>query len=369
MATTKPIEARPYLRVAVICDRVGATQHISFTRPLARLRAAGDIQLVVTNDRDIVGTADKARKFLLMHRPTVLVFSRYTQGRCAELLAQARAGGIPIVFHIDDDLFDVPLSLGRVKYDHYHSPGRIQALQRAIAESDLVYASTPELAAALLRHGVETPIVAGGLYCSVDLDAMMAPAPATWPVIGYMGTEGHGQDLATIMPALTRLMDEMPILRFETFGTIVMPDVMKRFGSRIGHHPPIGDYEEFLSALCRLGWWIGLAPLEDTPFNYCKADTKWVEYSFAGIAVIAADGPVYRDACAGGAGLLASDPAAWANAMRHLLRDTAGRHQQVKCARDKLAARYHHQLLEQQLVRILHRATAAGRPTSTSFSS
>ena len=77
-----------------------------------------------------------------------------------------------------------------------------------------------------------------------------------------------------VLPAVRRLMSEVPNLRFETFGTIGATQSLSEFGSRVGHHRGVPNYALFLARLSELGWWVGIAPLEDTPFNRCKADTK-----------------------------------------------------------------------------------------------
>lgn len=347
----------PDLRVIVVTDRVGATQHISFAQPLKRLMLDDKATLVMVRDRDAGFTLEAIKNFLSQHQPTMLVLSRYTEGRCHALLEQVRSAGIPVIFHIDDDLLDPPLSLGKTKYEHYRQPARLAALRTAMTDADLIYASTPTLAETLQRHGITTPMIAGDIYCSVDVSNLPEPLPATGPVIGYMGTEGHQEDLVLVLPAIERLLTEVPELRFELFGTIVMPPQLRRFGTRIAHHPPISDYNCFLAQLSNLGWWVGLAPLEDTPFNRCKADTKWVEYTYAGITVVASAGPVYARACAERAGLLAADDVEWVACLRHLIFDRSAREVQLGAARTRLMAQYGHLSLEAQLLHILHQGT------------
>ena len=350
---------RPVTRIVVIADRIGATQQISFMQPLAGQLTEQRATLLMVNDKIIGRTHAKASEFLARHSPTAVIFSRYTEGRCKDLISIARERRIPILFHIDDDLLDPPPSLGNTKYEHYSNPTRIAALRAAMNEADLVYASTPQLANALLRHGVTAPILAGEVYCSVDVTRLPPVLPSTLPVFGYMGTEGHAQDLAMVLPAIERVMTEIPGLRFETFGTIVMPPSLEqRFGIRVRHHPPVGDYARFLDRLAEFGWWVGLAPLERTPFNHCKADTKWVEYTYAGIATLASAGPVYARACEGGAGRLAEHPAAWISALGELIRDGATRTTQLAIARERLTTHYSHHVLEAQLLVIVAKARA-----------
>jgi len=124
------------------------------------------------------------------------------------------------------------------------------------------------------------------------------------------------------------------------------------------------DYAGFLQRLRALGWWVGLAPLEDHAFNRCKADTKWVEYTLAGTAAVAADLPVYHRACADGAGLLAASGAGagWEAQVGRLLASRRLRDATLARARERLAARYGHAELGAQVLAMVERARAPAAP-------
>ena len=342
------------LRVLVLADKLGATQFISFEQALAAAVDDGAVMLTMASD-DKAWDADEARQaYWDEMQPDVLVMSRYSEPRAMAFATLARQHDVPVVFHIDDDLLDVPLALGASKYDFYHQPERLAALRAALDASDRVYASTPALAARLREHGIGAPVVHGNLYCSVDIGRLVDPIAATAPVVGYMGTGGHSQDLALVIPALIRLMNDIPALRFETFGTIKPPQEMAAFGDRYLHHDGVADYEGFIDKLGELGWWVGLAPLEDNPFNRCKADTKWVEYSFAGIATAASDLSVYWGACADGAGELAGSDDTWYRSIDRLLRDAGRREQAIERARRRLRDNYARPRLQDQVLALLH---------------
>ncbi|WP_075216455.1 glycosyltransferase [Mongoliimonas terrestris] len=339
-------QAAPPERLLVVTDQVSATQVISFLNPLARRPGTPVAFLALAGRPDLL-------RDLRDFRPTAAVLSRVTRPEGRDVALRLRDAGLPVVFHIDDDLLAVPLSLGRSKYDFYNAPERLAALRATMEECDLVYASTGPLAEALVAHGIGRPVVAGSVYCTVDPDRLPQPLPATRPVIGYMGTGGHSADLEMIVPVLDRLLRDYPSLRFETFGTIASPRGLAAHGARVAHHGPVDNYAGFLDRLSALGWWIGLAPLEDNPFNRCKADTKWVEYSVAGAAVVASDLPVYHRACAGDAGRLARGPEDWYPILRHLIDHAPERQRLVAAARAKLAATYPHAALRAQIADVL----------------
>lgn len=347
----------------------GATQKISFGQPFEA--TGGNPEPTVVFERDISDPAQIAQAFE-MHRPDAIILSRYHSESGMEWIGAARGAAIPIIFHIDDDLLAVPESLGAAKYGTYNKPERLRALRRNIESSDVLYVSTTELGKRFAEHGVTIPIIAGDIYCSVSQDDVGALAgPATGPLFGYMGTSGHFADLAMILPAISEVMDAVPSLQFELFGTIEMPSELARFGRRVRHLPPVTEYARFIPFLRSLGWWIGLAPLEDNPFNRCKADTKWVEYSLAGIAVIASDLPVYQRACADGAGVLAGTGSAWTESLLDLLHRPALRETIVSAAQAKLRESYTHDRLRRQVERVLSEAASlsAGRTPSREHAS
>lgn len=333
-----------------------ATQMISFSQPFAGHSESGPVRIVF--EKHYHQSADVEKAFAA-HDADLLVLSRYTSERGTDWIRLARRAGIPVVFHIDDDLLAVPESLGEAKFKAYNSPERLKALRDNIDASDLIYVSTAPLGDRFREHGIGRPIAAGDIYCAVapgEIGALLPPASG--PVIGYMGTAGHSADLAMVLPAICELMVSTPGLQFEAFGTIKMPAELERFGTRVRHIAPVADYRDFLPFLRKLGWWVGLAPLEDNPFNRCKADTKWVEYSLAGIAVIASDLPVYHRACSGCAGMLATSNEEWVSAMRTLIEHPRLRETMIETAQGRLRETYSHEKLRRQVMGIFDQAFA-----------
>lgn len=345
----------PIRHVHVVADAFNATQAIFLLDPLA-----GHLHVTCA---ECGPTLDDLRALLPAEVPDVLVLSRLISPLALPLIAWAREQGIPVVFQIDDDLLDVPESLGPEKAARYRDPERLRQLREAMEASDVVHASTAPLAERLRGHGIAATIRAGALSCSADPAWIADPFPSAAPVLGYMGTGGHGPDLALVLPVIERLLDAMPPLRFEVFGTVLMPSELGRFGNRVRHHPGVRDYRRFLGRLKAMGWWVGIAPLVDHPFNRCKADIKWLEYGLAGMAVVASDLPVYHRACAGGAGLLAATDEDWMRHLTSLLTDRTRRAALVTAAQRKIATDYRHEAMRAQALEIfaLARQIASAR--------
>jgi glycosyltransferase involved in cell wall biosynthesis len=296
----------PFARnVLVFTEHVNATYTISFDIPLRHLNSCGSINFAAVSQKGVELAGNKCwERWGREFRPDVVIMTRYGQADGPEIMAFFQNEGIPVVYHIDDDLLELPVSLGKeIRKRH----GKVVETRRQLlATCDLIYASTSYLAEVLRKRFPTQPIHHGGIYASYMGEALRIIRSVTKPrpVIGYMGSKGHQHDLQLVVPALERLLDERPELEFEVFGSIAMPDELLRFGERVRHHPVQTSYKKFLASLTALGWSIGLAPLVDEPFNRCKAPTKFIQYTAAGIPTMASFSPVYGEVIPDSAGYL-----------------------------------------------------------------
>ncbi|MFC0632424.1 hypothetical protein [Brevundimonas balnearis] len=338
----------------VVADNITATQTISFSAPFAHGGALDGWSLHLRRHH-VADDAARIDRTLDAAAPDVVILSRLTASTAPQWIDQARARGAAVIVHLDDDLLSVPPEIAKTRVVDYCDPKRLAALRDGLDRADLVYASTPALAERLREYGGGAKVVAGTVYRAHD-GALTGPKRTATPTFGYMGTGSHAADLDMIAPAIAAVLDRHPEWRFEIMGSLAPPAALDRFGDRVRSHPPTADYDAFLARLSGLGWWAGLAPVRDTPFNTCKADTKWVEYTVSGIPTVASRSKVYADACADGAGLLAGDTAEWSQAVEHLLSDAAEGEALITRARAKLADIYSMDRLAGQVADILHQA-------------
>jgi glycosyltransferase involved in cell wall biosynthesis len=356
------------LRVLYVANSFIPTLQLSFVKPLQPLVDAGALVAELLSEqqmKDLFGKAvrgDAALEWTTRRiadfRPDLILFCRYSGPHVDAMLAQARSAGIATIFHVDDDLQNVPREIGEAKHAFHNHPVRVQAVQSLIDRADLVYCSTPALLARLQARGLDARGVAGRIYCSGEV---MAPPPEGGPLkIGYMGFD-HAHDFQLALPALVRVLEANPQVRFELFGSIPKPPELERFGDRVATLPPVPDYQQFMARFASLGWAIGICPLADTPFNAVKANTKWVEYTAIGAAVVATAGTVYDVSCADGCGLLADDDAQWQAALEQLVRDAGARRAVVANAQARLRADYSVESLRAQVLQMFERARSRRR--------
>jgi processive 1,2-diacylglycerol beta-glucosyltransferase len=148
-------------------------------------------------------------------------------------------------------------------------------------------------------------------------------------VIGYMGTFTHDDDLLMILPALQAVCRRHEgEVEIQIVGVIGQEENLRAVSELpvrfIGPSSSEAAYPLFmLWFTTRVSWDIALSPLEDTRFNQCKSDIKFLDYGAIGAAGIYSRVPAYTASVRHAeSGLLVdNDSAAWEEALEALLSD------------------------------------------------
>jgi glycosyltransferase involved in cell wall biosynthesis len=364
-ACSDPFPSRAPTRLLVFADNFGPSQAIAFVEGLARARAEGRAAVRIIEEAEFgpdQGPREGAAARQLVEAqiaetgPTALVISRFGHAGAWEGIRQAAlAHGLPVIAHIDDDLFDLPVSAGIERYRLARHPRRLRALQLGLQEADLVMAATPALAAQLawrLGHARIGWLENG--TAGRPLPRSPKP-PGQTLVIGYMGSASHGVDLEMIAPALNQVLARRRDVRLELFGSIARQGAADLLPAGVIRHDVVsGDYGAFRRKLAALDWDIGLAPLQASPYNRCKTATKWAEYAEAGAAVLASEIEVYQPMFEARAALPAR-PDGWAHALERLIASPGLRAGLTAAADQLLAARYGWERLEASVLNLVER--------------
>lgn len=362
-------EGAPVTRVLFVANALIPTLQLSFLKPLAPDVEAGRLVWKLVSGDELKarrasmkgqrGVAAAIREWLLQEvedfQPNHVVFCRYSDQMSEEIVAWARERQVPVMFHVDDDLLNVPIEIGEAKWRMHNAPERLAAVRYLLQNVDMTYCSTLPLLQRYRSLGFEGPMQAGHVYCasSVLNRAELRPVRK----LGYMGFD-HAHDFEIAIPAIVKLMRKRPDIRFELFGSIPRPAEFDEFGDRVALIPPVRVYAEFMQRFASLGWDIGLCPLAYTDFNLVKANTKWVEYTSIGAAVVASADTVY-DTCAGdGCGALVRTSAEWFETLDALCDSPELRFSMVSRAQQRLEAEYSDERLRQQVWDMLERCAA-----------
>ncbi len=112
-------------------------------------------------------------------------------------------------------------------------------------------------------------------------------------VIGWGGARAHSDDLRSVIPALTGVMERHPEVVFAVMGDpAVKPLLAGLPAARISFSEwgPLPDYYRFLENVD-----VGLAPLSPSLYDRCRGDIRFVEYAAHGVLAICAELDPYRD--------------------------------------------------------------------------
>jgi hypothetical protein len=335
-------------RVVAILPRLSPSTWINVVKPLVAMHDAGRVRAHITLEsmaqpRDV-------------EEADLVVFCRNVRPDRAGLLRAALAAGVPVLYDLDDNFFEIPpdSAAGRL----FSQPDQLAMLTEYLSSASLVRVySKPLLArAGLLNPRVE--MVASG----VDLQQIRPPvhSPAGAVKMIY-ATSRLDDSLGRIfLPALRRLMDEEGH-RVEVFFWGPRPPAEL---PGVRHHAVVHDYDRFLRRFSAAGFEIGLAPLADDVFHRSKTNTKFREYGACGIAGVYSDVEVYSDCVRHGqTGLLvANDTEAWYRALRQLVDDAPLRSAIQRQARLEVEEHYSQERFEAVFLHQIEQLVGSLRP-------
>ena len=274
----------------------------------------------------------------------------------AAIHAAARARGLPLVYDVDDLLFDAPVfEAGHVALlDRLPEERRREWIdaatlhRRALAACDACVVTTPALAAAAAAVVSRVHVVPNGVDAVMIAAADAARAgPRPSGVDGLLrlgfaaGTPTHHRDFATIVPVLEDLLARRADVRLVVAGHLDVGAVaaLSPLAARIEVRAPV-PLADLHTELARFD--VNLAPLETgNPFCEAKSPIRCTAAALVACpSVVAATGPLVESVIDGETGFVARDAAAWTAAVETLLDDPARRRAMGEAARADVIARY-----------------------------
>jgi len=247
----------------------------------------------------------------------VMVFQRASDYIHLQCMYKAQDAGVKVIYELDDDLFQVPLSFGPSGERFSRHPVR-ETIKRFLKDADAVTVSTPFLGQQMRRHTSKPMYVVGN---GVDVDHWQREVPGKEHLtIGWMASGTHKQDAPIIKEALVRVMAQHPEVHITLIGFPDLRDLagLEPFADRVNIAGWQGSEQlpEYMSYFD-----IGLAPLVDTPFNKSKSGIKAMQYWANRTPVVCSPLPPYDLVTDRENGLFANSPDEWYSALCSLVED------------------------------------------------
>src|SRR3984885_6835351 len=237
--------------------------------------------------------------------------------RVANMVARARARGIPVLFDCDDLVFDVKRahllvdSLGvdqssEAIWDYWFAyTGRIGA---TLSLCDSFVTTNGYLADRALEYEPRlrvaiVPNYLNPLQQDLSQSCYRAKEESGWARdgrihVGYFsGTPSHARDFAIVAPAICRLLANDPRIVLRVTGFLDPDQELMRYRDRIEFYP-LQDFLNLQRLIAEVE--INIAPLQDNSFTNCKSELKFFEAAICGTLTLASPTVSFRNSIAHG---------------------------------------------------------------------
>ena len=223
---------------------------------------------------------------------------------------------IRLVYETDDDLLGVEKNSPSYEYVSRVS----KSIRNFIDASDVITVSTPTLAS---RFDKDRTVVISNYYVNSVFDIKDDIKTEGRLKLGYYGTLTHSKDLFLIKNVILRLKEKYDF-DFEVIGGFNASDNVDESWFKAIELPPNNmDFKNFMGWLSEtVDWDIALVPLEDSSFNQCKSELKFIELAVLGLPGVYSDMCVYNGVVNDGVnGFLASNEDEWVVKIEKLISD------------------------------------------------
>lgn len=280
----------------------------------------------------------EARRALVLHRVADSPLAR-------SVVQRARLDGVPVIYDVDDLLFDddAEAHLGSLGGAWGDGRERVKRYQRLLADADLVTVSTEYLRFRALRHNPKCMVVRNCLSQGF-VETAKAWGGATGSQddrlrIAYLsGSAHHDDDLAVAASSIARLLQTRQDVELVLAGKISIPSDLVPFQDRISRIP-FQTYSRFIDVFKSID--INLVPLRlDLPFANARSELKFIEAGAFAVPTIASPTETYAQTIENGVtGLLAADED-WFDLLLSLVDDPERRREMGRAAQARVLSSY-----------------------------
>jgi glycosyltransferase involved in cell wall biosynthesis len=244
----------------------------------------------------IVSLSDIAITYEELLGYDIIVVQRLTDYNQWKVLNALKKAGKKIVYELDDDIFSVEptnpayILCGRDDVRH--------TVRSCLDIADRVIVTTLELAAAL--NVTEKAIVYPNSISMDMFSPLRETPPDRPPRLFWAGSSTHTEDFYMVLMPLLQLMRKHEKLEIVVLGGIpksltnVLEEEKEQLVRRVSLQPFMRP-ELYLQALKGgINADVGLIPLRDCKFNQSKSVVKALEYTMAGLPVVASNVAPYN---------------------------------------------------------------------------
>lgn len=266
----------------------------------------------------------------------VVIYRCLYKGKMKNLIAEAKSRGIPVLYDVDDYVFDYAkiADLPFMQDEEYKDFEQYTIdIRNCMEQADAFITSTNSLKKAIEDTFPDKAVYLNRNTASEQMWILAQKAleekegkkhTANRVVLGYFsGSHTHNGDFARIAQPLLDCMMENNGIYLKVVGCLNLPEEFKKVEERI---ESVGfvDWMQLPALIASTD--INLMPLENTFFHSCKSENKWMEAAMVKVPTIAS----YNDelaacTCDGEDIILCKDEDEWKAALERLVGNAKAR--------------------------------------------
>jgi glycosyltransferase involved in cell wall biosynthesis len=293
----------------------------------------------------------------------VLVRVRY-DSHVDRLVRQARLKGIPVLYDLDDHIFDLEatpllvssLNQGLSRYGRIEKwVGVVGRIRESLEIVDGVITTT-EFLQSELRAALDVPVEVIPNFLNDEQweyseklrgDGLQPDEP----VIGYFsGSASHNRDYQIAADGLRAVLQHYPEASLRIAGYLDVPESLADFTHRI-QRLPFMDFLGLQRAIAEVT--LNLSPIQHNVFAHSKSELKYFEAAAVGVPTVASPAPIFTDTITHEANGYLADAADWPDVLLGALADEKSRKAVAKQALQHVGAHYTRATVAPKIIEVL----------------
>ena len=303
----------------------------------------------------------------------VLVRVRY-DSHVDRLVRQARLKGIPVLYDLDDNIFDLEstpllvssLQQGLSRYGRIEKwVGVVGRIRESLELVDGVITTTSFLRGQL-QDTFDLPVWVVPNFLnheqwdySATLRSQQLQPSDDAPVIGYFsGSASHNRDYQIAADGLRAVLDAYPKARLRIAGYLDIPETLEAYSSRIDRLAFM-DFLGLQRAIAEVT--LNLSPIQHNVFAHSKSELKYFEAAAAGVPTVASPAPVFTETISHGDNGYLADAASWPDVLLGALSDSEARKKVASRALGHVESHYTAQVMAPRIGQVFSQLGSKSR--------
>ncbi|MEI7892281.1 MAG: hypothetical protein WCI05_04290, partial [Myxococcales bacterium] len=214
----------------------------------------------------------------ILREADVVVLNMLADVDLLAVVAERRARGLVTVYELNDDCAAV--QPWNPVHAFFANRDNLRVWLRLAHTCNAIQFCTSELVRLYGYLNAKYVVFPNQLATVPRLEAPRTPG--TGLVLGWGGSHGHLEDMASLVEPLSSWLRQHPEVSLAIMGSDPIQALFAEIpGVRLVPAGTLDDYNVFVGSLD-----IGLAPLADTGFNRCRSDVKFLEYASHGAVAV-----------------------------------------------------------------------------------